>query len=249
VVEEEAAADRRTRRRRASSPRGRYFDEMKPQDLRGAYPADRASALSGVPKSTIHYWARTGVLVPSVSPERVKLWSYPDLMGLRTIYWLRQAKTGGDGVSIPATAMSAVRLALGQLRDLDLELWTEERGPSVAVDRAGRVHFDAQGGVVDLRGQRPLDPDMLDLIAPFETDQASAPDLYAPRPSLRIVPGKLSGSPHIVRTRIETLALAALEERGLVEQKIAALYPIASELAISEALDLEHQLKQNLRAA
>jgi uncharacterized protein (DUF433 family) len=70
-----------------------------------------------------------------------------------------------------------------------------------------------------------------------------------PRPSLRIVPGKLSGSPHIMKTRIETVALAALEERGLSESKIAALYPVASPTSIGEALDLEHQLQANLEAA
>src|SRR5215210_7804994 len=108
---------------------------MKGHDLRGAYTADRASALSGVPKSTIHYWARHDILVPNISPERVKLWSYPDLMGLRTIYWLRQSKPSRNGPAVPATSMPAVRRALKALReDLDLELWTEERGPSVAVD-------------------------------------------------------------------------------------------------------------------
>ena len=225
------------------------LQRMKSHDLRGSYPADRASALSGVPKCTLHYWARTEVLLPSVSRERVKLWSYPDLMGLRTIYWLRQEKTIGDGVSIPATSMPTVRRALDQLRDLDLELWDEEHGPSVAVDRGGHVFFNAAGDVANIAGQRPLDPDMLDLIAPFATGQTSAPNLYAPRPTLRIVPGKLSGSPHIAKTRIETLALAALEERGLSESKIATLYPIAPRHAISEALDLEHQLQRNLRAA
>ncbi|HZO49924.1 MAG TPA: MerR family transcriptional regulator [Gaiellaceae bacterium] len=59
---------------------------MTTHDLRGAYTADRASALSGVPKSTLHYWARIEILVPRISPERIKLWSYPDLMALRTIY-------------------------------------------------------------------------------------------------------------------------------------------------------------------
>lgn len=31
---------------------------------RGAYSADRAASLSGVPKSTVHYWARKEILVP-----------------------------------------------------------------------------------------------------------------------------------------------------------------------------------------
>jgi DNA-binding transcriptional MerR regulator len=46
-------------------------------DLLGAYAADRAAALSGVPQSTIHWWARNEILIPSVSAERVKLWSMP----------------------------------------------------------------------------------------------------------------------------------------------------------------------------
>ena len=219
------------------------------QDFRGAYTADRASALSGVPLSTIHYWARTEVLVPSLSPERIKLWSYADLMGLRTIYWLRREKQASDGGAIPATSMPTVRRALDGLKTLDLQLWTENQGPSVSVDRRGSIFFQADGDVSSVSGDRPLDPDLLDLIAPFETEQGRAPDLYAPRPTLRILPGKLSGSPHIMKTRIETIVLAALEERGLAEAHIATLYPLAPPGAIRDALDLEHQLQNHLQAA
>ncbi|MCL2464549.1 MAG: hypothetical protein FWF28_05725, partial [Micrococcales bacterium] len=55
----------------------------------GCYEASRAAALSGVPKSTLYEWARRRVVVPSVSPEREKLWSYADLMALRIVSWLR----------------------------------------------------------------------------------------------------------------------------------------------------------------
>lgn len=221
---------------------------MKGHDLRGAYTAERASALSGVPKSTIHYWARNDILVPSVSPERVKLWSYPDLMGLRTIHWLRQSKTARDGYSVPATSMPAVRRALNALRELDLELFSEESGPSVAVNRRGELFFTAPG-VSSVHGQQVIAGEWLDLIAPFETELGQAPDLHAPRPTLRIVPGKLSGSPHILKTRIETIALAALEQRGLTEEKIATLYPLAPRQAIADALDLEHQLQGTVPVA
>jgi hypothetical protein len=125
-------------------------------ERRGAYTADRAAALSGVPKSTVHYWARTEILVPTVSSVRVKLWSYPDLMGLRTIYWLRQTKRAVDGPEIPRTTMPAVRRALEALRRLDLTLWTEDRGPAVLVDRAGRVYVRPEPGAVEtLAGERP----------------------------------------------------------------------------------------------
>jgi DNA-binding transcriptional MerR regulator len=56
-------------------------------ELAGAYTADRAAALSGVPRSTVHYWASHDILTPSVSSQRVKLWSFADLLALRVIYW------------------------------------------------------------------------------------------------------------------------------------------------------------------
>src|SRR5579859_911821 len=108
-------------------------------DPRGAYTADRAAALSGVPKTTIHWWAREEILIPSVSPVRVKLWSYGDLLGLRTIAWLRATKTDEAGAAIPKTAMPMVRVALDALRGLDLGLWSDESTPNVGVDRGGRI--------------------------------------------------------------------------------------------------------------
>jgi uncharacterized protein (DUF433 family) len=222
---------------------------MKLAATRGAYPGERAAALSGVPKSTVHYWAREEILVPSISPTKVKLWFYTDLMGLRTIYWLRQRKPGTEGWDIPPTTMRAVRRALRMLSELNLDLWTEDGGPSVRVDPGGNIHIISEAGAETLTGARILNPDMFDLVAPFTTPVSSAPDLVKPRPHLRIVPGKLSGSPHIVRTRIETLAIAALRSRGLDSTTIGRLYPAAQPVAIVEAIDLERQLSRNLRAA
>ena len=224
---------------------------MKLSEWRGVYTADRAAGLSGVPKSTVHYWARKEILVPSVSAERVKLWSYADLMGLRTIYWMRQPKRASDGRDVPRTAMKAVLRALSELRDLDLSLWTENGAPRVAVDRGGHVWLRTEPGAVQrLDGQRPLDAEWLDLIEPFSTSEGTkGPDLQAPKPHLRIVPGKLSGSPHIVRTRIETIAIAALRHRGFDHEEIHQLYPVVAPVAIAEAIELELQLRANLSAA
>jgi uncharacterized protein (DUF433 family) len=220
-------------------------------ERRGAYTADRAAALSGVPRSTVHYWARKGYLAPSVSAERVKLWSYADLMGLRTIYWLRQEKQVDNGRDVPRTTMPAVLRALEELRALDMSLWTEEGGPSVAVDRAGRVHLQLSPEIVEGPARaRPLHADLLDLLRPFSTGKDTrGPDLRMPRPRLRIVPGKLSGSPHVVHTRIETIAIAALYGRGLSTERVHELYPVVDPAAIAEAIDLEEQLSRNLGRA
>lgn len=208
--------------------------DVRSGERRGAYTADRAAALSGVPKSTVHYWARREILVPSVSAVRVKLWSYTDLMGLRTIYWLRRPKRASDGWDVPPTTMTAVRKALAELRELDLTLWTEQGGPAVVVDRAGDVYVRVEPGVVEKPvGVRPLDADLLEVIEPFSTlEGTEGPNLQAPRPNLRIVPGKLSGSPHIVSTRIETIAIAALGDRDLDPDRIHALYPVVASVRL-----------------
>lgn len=219
-------------------------------DPRGAYPADRAAALSGVPKSTVHYWAREEILVPSVSRERVKLWSYSDLLGLRTIAWLRATKPAPDGHDVPATAMKAVRNALRALAELDLELWTDDRSPNVGVDRAGKIVLDPSGQASELGGQEVLDAELLDVLRPFEIGETQrGPDLVAPRPRLRIVPGKLAGAPHVHRTRIGTEALAALHRRRLTTAKIMRLYPVIQAADVEQALDLESQLQPDLALA
>ena len=220
---------------------------------RGAYPADRAAALSGVPLSTVHWWARHGVLVPSLSARRIKLWSYSDLMGLRIIYWLRQAKETPDGAAVARTAMPAVRRALSQLAELDLRLWSEDTGPTVRVDRGGNVVVALEPYAEGPHRQRALaaaDDDLLSVTEPFRTVEGSrGPDLRRPRTRIRIVPGKLGGAPHVAHTRLESQALAALALAGLPEAKIYQLYPNVEGPAIDDALDLERQLERNLQPA
>jgi uncharacterized protein (DUF433 family) len=219
-------------------------------DPRGAYPAERAAALSGVPKSTVHYWARKEILVPSISDVRVKLWSYSDLMSLRTIAWLRATKTAPDGQDVPATTMRVVRRALKQLAGLDLDLWSEDAGPSVAVDRRGDIVLEVGASPELVHGQQIFDADQLQLLRPFEISPLlRGPDLVAPRPRLRIVPGKLSGAPHIHSTRIETEALAALARRGMSSDRIVLLYPAIDQADVADALDLERQLQPDLALA
>lgn len=229
---------------RRTDPRDRIIGDTDRME-RGAYSANRAAALSGVPLSTVHYWAREGLLVPSISPTRTKLWSYIDLMGLRTIYWLRHPKPAPDGSEIPPTPMKFVRRALSELDRIDLGPWDEDLGHLLRVTREGEIYF---GQASD---SRPVGPQMrleeLDLIEPFESEAGvRGPDLVSPRPRLRIVPGKLAGAPHLERTRLETEALAAISRRGVSNENIYKLYPRFDPEAIDEALDLEEQLDRNL---
>jgi uncharacterized protein (DUF433 family) len=197
----------------------------------------------------VHYWAREQILVPSLSAEKVKLWSFSDLMGLRIIYWLRQTKTAPDGAAVPRTTMPAVKRALAQLGELDLNLWSEDTGPAVSVDRGGNVVVLSEPDHEVAHRQRalPADEDLLNVVDSFlAANGARGPDLHAPRPTLRIVPGKLGGAPHVAHTRLESQALGALASGGLPSAKIYRLYPDVQPDAIEDALDLERQLARNL---
>lgn len=212
----------------------------------GAYTAKRTSALSGVPLSTIHWWDRHGIFGPSVSPTKVKLWSYSDLMGLRVIYWLRRQKTLEAGAEIPGVGMPAVRRALEQLRAVDLPVWSGGRS-SLFVVPDGTLYLDLPTGLQDLQGQLARG-ELLNLVAPFTSMEGlKGPDLVRPKPELRIVPGKLSGSPHVAGTRVETTAIAALANDGLDTKRIIQLYPYLNEAQVADAIALEQDLDQNLK--
>ena len=158
----------------------------------GCYEGSRAAALSGVPVSTVYLWARTGVVKPSVSPTKIKLWSYADLMALRIVYWLRHPKNHpkkGQSSYIAASPMQRVRDGLAELERHGLDIWDDSGShpdSPLRVDSSANI-FVVDENVARLGGQQPL-TGMLDLLGPFESDGRWGPDLVRPRPNLRIIP-------------------------------------------------------------
>jgi uncharacterized protein (DUF433 family) len=221
----------------------------------GCYEASRAAALSGVPVSTVYHWARTGLVVPSISTVKERLWSYSDLLTLRVISWLRHPKELDDGEIVSRAPMAAVRAALEVAASRDVDFWGAggRRAPasSLRVDRSGHVwvqtgdgeHLNAWGDQ-SLRMEGPS----LDLLAPFTLEDRRGPHLVTPMPHLRIVPAKVAGEPHVEGSRITSRSLAALAARGLELGRISELYGL-SEAVVSEAVALEAQLNPARAAA
>jgi uncharacterized protein (DUF433 family)/DNA-binding transcriptional MerR regulator len=204
---------------------------------RGVYDARRAAALAGIPKSTLHYWAREGIYTPSIARgPRLRLWSWADLLALRAIDWLRRKK----GPNEPATtSMRKIRQAIAELSKLGVphEVFAE----AVRVSVAGDLYFPVGG--TDMQAtpaQQGAWAELLPFIRPYH----AAPDLLEPQPLLRIIPGKLHGEPHLLDTRIPSAAIYALHERGYTPQDLLAMYPEASEPAIKSAIDFERSLRQ-----
>lgn len=222
--------------------------------LRGAYSADRAAALAGVAVSTLYDWARKGIYVPGLSRGRLMLWSWPDLLALRAISWLRTTK---PELSIRATTMKQVRALLRTLeREFEDRLGEQlaRRSVILRVDSAGRPFINIEQDMVHPVSHEALQLAssdlMIDLLAVYEPGQGiRGPHLLTPRPQLRILPGKLGGEPHIEDTRIETRAVNALIQRGYAAEQVVELYPFLDLASVEQAVDLEDQLSGNLRSA
>lgn len=209
-----------------------------------AYPADRAAGLAGVPLSTLYYWTRTGLWTPAVSATKEMRWSYADVLALRLVDWLRHEK----GEEFSATSMHKIRRALSRIEQLGERL--EAQGCRVWVDRKGGIMIGEQEeGFVPLppgMAQRALDLGEVDLLAAFKSPSGrEGPDLRMPRPTLRIVPGKLAGEPHVHETRVPTATVAALVRRGFATTQVVELYADVSEQSVLEAVDLEDQIRRN----
>jgi uncharacterized protein (DUF433 family) len=118
---------------------------------------------------------------------------------------------------------------------------------TVTIDAAGRLYVDtAEGGAVRARpGRQAAMADVLDLVEPYNN---AGPDLLKPRPLLRILPGKLHGEPHILRTRIPSATVYGLHKEGYSLPEIAEMFPGASAEGFQQAIDFERGLERH-RAA
>lgn len=207
----------------------------------GVYSADRAAALAGVPESTLYYWARKEIYVPSASPFKVKRWSFLDLLAVRAIYWLRQ-----DKPRAARTTMRNVREALEKAAEIQIPFGEL----NLLVDSRGRVHFRRTDSLQLAGGQAVLEDPLeeLNLLTEYRVAGVWGPDLRAPKPGLRIIPGKLTGEPHVSQTRVATVQLWSLHLQGFDTARIQRLYPILLQRpdAIDESISLEQQLAANV---
>jgi uncharacterized protein (DUF433 family)/DNA-binding transcriptional MerR regulator len=215
------------------------MDELRIDPSEGVYDAVRAAALSGVPLTTLHYWARHGIYRPSVAAgPHTRFWSWGDLLALRAIAWFRARESPGQP---RRTSMRQVREMLKALEAGGIP--RDQLYRVVAMTEAGQlvIRLDDAGTITADDCRQGLMDGFLPLVQPFGT----GPDLYRPRPLLRIIPGKLHGEPHLVGTRIASAVVFEFARMGYPLSDIQDFYPDADPAALQQAIEFE----QSLRAA
>ena len=208
---------------------------------RGRYGVGRASQLSGVPRRTLHDWARAQVYIPDFSDAYPKTWSYRDLVFLRIFAWLREKRMDRPEVSR--------RVSIIKKR---LEL---ESDAFLFVRSDGMTLLEGDQLIDELSGQQVFSEvvghlDVFDLTAPVDVAEFRShsrlwgPNLVKPSDRTAMSPWVMGGDPCIDQTRIPSLGVFVLNrQRGLDVEGIARLYRLEP-AAIEDALLLENRLHQ-----
>lgn len=205
-----------------------------------AFPVPIASVLSGATPRQLSYWRRPtasapALLVPASRRSGRYLYSWADVVALRSIVYLRQEK------SLPK-----IRHAVALLRSLDADEWAHLAEYQLMRTANTIVVRTPSGELLDLE-QEPAtvlqEVLMADVLAPFTTkDGAVVPHLPSPRPYLSVDAKVLSGYPVIVGSRVPFDVVAGLADEGAAPAEIVAIYPSVDPAAVPDAQAFAEQV-------
>lgn len=195
-----------------------------------AYPAVMVAALSGATVRQLSHWRRQtasgAVLIPEVSNERPILYSFRDVVALRTCVFLRKD-----------TSLQKVRTAIGNLRNLGEQKHLSTYTLVADAESIVLVEHDRAVDLVKKPGQYVM-AEMSDVLRPFlNRQQVEIPALFKPRKNIAIDPDVRSGYPVIAGTRVPYDNVAGLIADGVSPGSIAEFYPSVSAAAAEDALD------------
>lgn len=191
----------------------------------GAYTAAEAAELTGVPRSTIHYWVRTGLIEPSVSLARPMLFSFIDLRDLVVIDRLRRqvptqtVRRAVDWLRGVADVQHIVQAECRQLGDEIVWVPSDDREAEVLASRGGQILLT------------------LDEVWATLSAEVREGDIVALRPAdhVEIDPAVRGGTPVVAGTRVPTALVADLVDGGVTADEIVAMFPLLTEAAVMAA--------------
>ena len=198
-----------------------------------SFPIPLASKMSGASVGQLAHWRKTGILVPEIESQRAPyLYSFRDIVALRTVAWLRADHS-----------LQSIRNSLGFAQELDLadhpasytvvklgESWGVQRGEQ-AIDIAKHPGQSTVGTLADV-------------FAEFETVRNRRVDkLLNPRRGVEVNPSRLGGWPTIKGTRIPFDLVAELISDGTVApERVGDFYPGVSAEDARDALDFHRSI-------
>lgn len=198
-----------------------------------AFPVNLTSTLTGATVWQLRRWRNTGLLVPETNPSDPPLYSFRDIVALRTVARLRAE-----------TSLQKIRFAFAQLSEFDL---TEHVSQYMFATHGKSISVQTDDGWLDLvskPGQYELHT-LGDVYAPFTTNRGvQVVDFLHPRPQLDVDVRRLGGWPVLHGTRIDyDVAARAVDNVTVFAKDVARFYPGATEVAVNDAVDFAQQVQ------
>ncbi|WP_346007414.1 DUF433 domain-containing protein [Janibacter terrae] len=199
-----------------------------------AYPLKLTSKLTGATPSQLHRWRRSGLVVPEVRPYRPPLYSFRDILAIRTIAFLR-AETSAQRVSRAFQALDLFDLTEHPSR---YRFGTD--GKTILVETDDGRAMD----LVDAPGKIEVFPfaEALGLFRNFRDREVRPLDTPAEGISVRLQ--RMAGWPTIEGTRIPYDTIADLVDFETVRpEDVPHYYPQVSAEQALQAVDFDRAVE------
>ncbi|KQQ80998.1 hypothetical protein ASF64_13275 [Arthrobacter sp. Leaf137] len=199
-----------------------------------AFPLELTAVLSGATARQLRLWRGRGILVPEINRDNPALYSYRDVVALRTIAFLRSR-----------TSMQNIGKAFHSMQKLQ---FTEHPATySFGLSGTSIVFKTPEGITLDLSrnvGQMMLFT-LEEIFEPYTNRRnETVVDFRHPKPHIEVDRGRLGGWPTIERTRISYDTIASLVDGDTVRpEEVAYYYPNVSEAAAQDAVDFASMVK------
>lgn len=205
-----------------------------------SFPETLTATLSGTTLSQLYTWRSSGILIPEDSPKQPPLYSFRDVVALRTVAFLRSK-----------VSLQKVRKAFETLREFDFVEHPSEY--LFGTDGKTIVVQDYDGTVLDLvtrKGQTELFT-MQQIFQEFTNFNGdSVVNFEHPRPNLELNSRRMGGWPTIRGTRVPYDAVADLLADGYYNvEDISNFYPTVNPSAAIDALSFASEVDSFKRGA
>lgn len=204
-----------------------------------AFPLNLTSRLTGATPSQLMRWRRSGLVVPEVRPFRPPLYSFRDILAIRTISFLR-AETSAQRVS-----KAFASLDLFDLTDHPSRYLFGTDGKTIFVQMDDGSAMD----LVGTPGKTQLFPfeDALGLFHNFKNQEVRP--LEAPAEGISIQLRRMGGWPTIEGTRVPYDSIADLVDYQTVwPNDVEHYYPQVSATQAEQAIAFNHEVETAVSA-
>ncbi|MEG9248048.1 DUF433 domain-containing protein [Arthrobacter sp. Soc17.1.1.1] len=198
-----------------------------------AFPVDLTATLSGASVSQLSNWRRTRLLIPEHASAPRALYSFRDVMALRTVVSLRRD-----------ISLQKIRRAFSSLSELSL---TDHPSKYSLVTDGSSVYLVEEDEALDLvlrPGQRVV-AGLTDIFEPFTNMQGrQVVDFLRPRPHLEVRERRIGGWPTIAGTRVPYDTVSMMVKDGsILPSEVPYYYPSVRAEDVADAVDFDAEVR------